>query len=383
MKKGTKSETVKIRGSSGGKRADGGKPRPEANGTAMTDALTAKALDSILAIGYYIFLTRHGKTISMSMKEITSRLALSLLVAAVLTGDPLGTALAQSSGEGQTAGDSITAPPDNREESDAIWRERRAREFELKEYKGKIETDELFAFIQDDEGKTALHREAENGDLDKVRLLLEANVKVNAQDNKGRTPLHLAALSGHAEIVKELLAHGAMNKMVDKEKNSALHLAAMQGGLESIESLLFYGADVNLPNLYGETPLVMAQANGHEAAAAYLEEKGGKEKVVDYTRRDALWRMMLHDLKSPGGLLLIGLVAAVVIVWPMAFIGFILEQVRYRGNYYKTPEDVKKKFPRAITLWTLPLAPLRIYLVYRVGQDAKKKGGASGGPDSV
>ena len=57
----------------------------------------------------------------------------------------------------------------------------------------------------DKDGKTALHRAAQNGHAEIVRILLEAKAKMEATNGDGRTPLHWAAYWGSTEIVKVLL----------------------------------------------------------------------------------------------------------------------------------------------------------------------------------
>jgi len=55
-----------------------------------------------------------------------------------------------------------------------------------------------------------LHRAAERGHLDVVKLLLEHGADPNVQDDEGETPLHhAAAWRDNVDIVRLLLEHGA------------------------------------------------------------------------------------------------------------------------------------------------------------------------------
>jgi len=77
----------------------------------------------------------------------------------------------------------------------------------------------------DDEGETALHVSAQDGELDVTRLLLNAGANVNVIKHHGGTPLHLAAEEGHAEIAKALADAGANVEMLDDDGRTPLHRA--------------------------------------------------------------------------------------------------------------------------------------------------------------
>ena len=57
--------------------------------------------------------------------------------------------------------------------------------------------------------KKNLLRHSFNGDIKKIKALIEKKTNVNVTDDKGRTPLILASDQGHLEIIKSLLNAGA------------------------------------------------------------------------------------------------------------------------------------------------------------------------------
>ena len=54
-----------------------------------------------------------------------------------------------------------------------------------------------------------IHNAARNGNLNRVKTLLNRGVPVNTQTDAGWTPLHFAAYSGRVNVVQELLRRGA------------------------------------------------------------------------------------------------------------------------------------------------------------------------------
>jgi ankyrin repeat protein len=59
------------------------------------------------------------------------------------------------------------------------------------------------------EGENALHVAVCWGDIEAVRLLLDAGINVNQPGDLGHTPLHEACMRGSLEIVKLLVENGA------------------------------------------------------------------------------------------------------------------------------------------------------------------------------
>ena len=90
------------------------------------------------------------------------------------------------------------------------------------------------------DGATALHRAAESGDVDMLKLLLDRGADVNAQRKSGRTPLASAVVFGHGAAVRYLLSKGAKANMGDV----GLSRAVFQGNVEIVKALLEAGVEV-------------------------------------------------------------------------------------------------------------------------------------------
>ena len=97
-----------------------------------------------------------------------------------------------------------------------------------------------------------------NGDILKVKKLLEEGADINAKDEDGKSALQMASSYGHTDIVKLLLEAGADINAKDNDWGTALSNAVMNEKQQVVKLLLEKGADVNQPNKDGETPIIHA-----------------------------------------------------------------------------------------------------------------------------
>ena len=154
-----------------------------------------------------------------------------------------------------------------------------------------LTADPDLAHARDQEGAISLHHAADRGNVESVRVLLDAGADLDARDNRGQTPLYRAALwtevdrefescqgafdllvergasldaficalGGQRERLAELLAaEPAMLQATDTGGNTLLHLAARAGQGESVRFLLEEGALTDQRNKAGETALDLA-----------------------------------------------------------------------------------------------------------------------------
>jgi ankyrin repeat protein len=95
----------------------------------------------------------------------------------------------------------------------------------------------------------SIHSAAYNGNVNRVRALLNSGTNVNARGVTGITPLHYAAGHGFLPMVKLLLVRGANINARDKYGITPLILAAAQKcNLAVIRELLDRGANINARN---------------------------------------------------------------------------------------------------------------------------------------
>lgn len=159
-----------------------------------------------------------------------------------------------------------------------------------------------------------IHNAARNGDLKRVRELLNINPGLlNEKDTKGFTPVHCAVVGDKREVVSFFIDKGAdlnaKNKnglsplftALDRGRNSIavllikngadlnfkgylnrnlLHMAARSGNVNIAGLFLDKGIDVNSEDGRGFTPLDLAFTAAQESAARLLLERGGRLNAI-------------------------------------------------------------------------------------------------------
>jgi len=139
-----------------------------------------------------------------------------------------------------------------------------------------------------------LHEAVRHGDLDGIRVLLEANPSLaksrSEKDPRGTYPLHVAAEFGQAGAARLLLEYGADVSLLDGENEAiALGWAAFFGRAEVVAVLLDGGSQPSQRNKHGLTPLGCAVGG----------TQGRWEQFSDATVEE--WRMAADAIRSRGG----------------------------------------------------------------------------------
>ncbi|KAG1095040.1 hypothetical protein G6F42_018628 [Rhizopus arrhizus] len=108
---------------------------------------------------------------------------------------------------------------------------------------------------------------AGDGQIDRVRELLESGVAVDGHDQFGYTAMHAAVSYNQIEMVKLLIEKGANVNIEDFEKDTPLYVAE---NVEMAQLLLDNGADPKHINEDGITPALTALEEGWEEVAQFL-----------------------------------------------------------------------------------------------------------------
>ena len=128
-------------------------------------------------------------------------------------------------------------------------------------------------------GGSPLIQASTNGDIEAIRLLLEHGADPNAGED--RTPLTVAAQMGDLEVTELLLVSGADPTIATIDGVTALHEAAEGGHLEVAKSLAARGADVNALTSSGRPPIHYAIATGNEELARFLRDNGAAPGPIE------------------------------------------------------------------------------------------------------
>lgn len=121
-------------------------------------------------------------------------------------------------------------------------------------------------------GWTPLHLAAFAGEIGSTRRLLEAGAETSviADNDQRNTPLHAAlAGKGDLQVLRILLDAGARPDTRASGGVTPLHLAASRGSLEAITLLVEAGARPEAMQ-DGRTPAELARERGHSEAAEHL-----------------------------------------------------------------------------------------------------------------
>lgn len=146
-----------------------------------------------------------------------------------------------------------------------------------------------FLYKKDEDGFTLLHHAAFEGNFEIIDILMENNIDIDTPANNGHTPLSLATEEGHLDLVKKLLKAGAELKTYKDDLNwTFLHLAIDSENIEMVKFFLNKGIDVNLLDLDGDTPFILAASIGALDIVKYLIENGADMNILNKENQNAL-----------------------------------------------------------------------------------------------
>ncbi|XP_046557147.1 ankyrin repeat domain-containing protein 50-like [Haliotis rubra] len=133
------------------------------------------------------------------------------------------------------------------------------------------------------EADTDLHDACKDGNLQRVRYILDQSLEdINKQGKGGMTPVMWAARRGHRELVDLLVKKGANLALVDDVGNNILHWACYGGHIAMVKHVVSKNmVDTDSKGRDGRTPLMCAARHGNKDMFLLLVSKGGLPSHVD------------------------------------------------------------------------------------------------------
>ena len=141
--------------------------------------------------------------------------------------------------------------------------------------------------VKREENQLLLHTAAGRGDLEMVKLLLDAGAEVDPKDDNRMTAMHTAVLSGKTEVVRHLLSVGADANQRSRFQHP-LYSAAFGNRLEIAKMLLDAGAQVDQKTLYQYTALSTAGQHNHVELMELLLDAGAEVDLITKNNHTAL-----------------------------------------------------------------------------------------------
>jgi ankyrin repeat protein len=158
------------------------------------------------------------------------------------------------------------------------------------------------------DGMTPLHYAAVKSPLDLITLLVECGASVNHKSTNGRTPLH-SACGNTPRVVEYLIGRGAEVNAIGYRNRTPLWDAVnanantrqdtTEDQIAIVKNLIAGGADVNVRDEYSVTPLHQASTLALPLLVALLLEKGGDRSAKDLYGKTPL--VVAQDRKVTAG----------------------------------------------------------------------------------
>ena len=129
--------------------------------------------------------------------------------------------------------------------------------------------------LKDQNGRTALHAAAGQRNHTIVQLLLDHGAAIDALDESDTSPLMIAAADAPVACLTTLIAMGAKCDTSSMAAGTALHWACAAGRSDTVRLLLQSEPKLlDMPDASGNTPLVLAAAQGLAGTLRLLVEAG-------------------------------------------------------------------------------------------------------------
>jgi ankyrin repeat protein len=120
-----------------------------------------------------------------------------------------------------------------------------------------IHKTDIDPYAKDFEGNSIIHNASKNGSIHMVNFFVsKCPSLINSENDLGQSPLHLAVMHDFYETARILITNGAnVHKVTNSFWCEPIHFARSQ---EALNILISNGADINVKNLFHQTPIMHA-----------------------------------------------------------------------------------------------------------------------------
>ncbi|PFX13327.1 putative ankyrin repeat protein [Stylophora pistillata] len=137
-------------------------------------------------------------------------------------------------------------------------------------------------------GRNSLHFASQGGNVTVIETIMSDGLNIDSRDGDGNTPLLLAAANGKVEAVNHLLVKKANPFVKGQFGRNSLHFASQGGNVTVIETIMSDGLNIDSRDGDGNTPLLLAAANGKVEAVNHLLVKKANPFVKGQFGRNSL-----------------------------------------------------------------------------------------------
>ncbi|XP_060893597.1 ankyrin repeat domain-containing protein 39 [Labrus mixtus] len=136
----------------------------------------------------------------------------------------------------------------------------------------KVSSPSVYQTLNEMDFERGIWSAAMDGDLERVKTLVQKGTDPDLRDAAGYTALHYASRSGHHTVCKFLLENGACASPQTPGGATPLHRSAYCGHLDVVRLLLQHRADPMTCDDDGASPLHKAAERGQEEVCQLLLE---------------------------------------------------------------------------------------------------------------
>ncbi|XP_069466245.1 E3 ubiquitin-protein ligase MIB2 isoform X2 [Ambystoma mexicanum] len=149
------------------------------------------------------------------------------------------------------------------------------------------------------QGRTALQVASHLGCLEAVQVLLQAQAGIDLIDDEGDTALHYAAFGNQPEVAELLVSKEAATDLLNNAKCTALYIAVNKGFTEVVRVLCQHNCAVNIQDNFGDTPLHYAITADFTSIIEILMDVPN----IDFTVQNRQGFNLLHHAALKGNML--------------------------------------------------------------------------------